>query len=98
MLNLRIKDQCNSNVSTILYFFDIQSDQSTQQGYVLDSIYNEYNKNLFIFPMDAEFDLGIIKILKEQYNVTKTPTIIVNEKEKFEGLTPKKEIVEVLVS
>ena len=47
--------------------------------------------------MDAEFDLGIIQILKKEFNVTTTPTIIINEKEKLEGLTPKKKIVEALV-
>jgi len=96
LLYLKMKNECNSNISTILYFFSINSDECIQQGYVLDSLYNKYSENLFIFPIDADFDLGIIKILKERYNVTQTPTIIVNEKIKFVGLTPKDKIEPVL--
>ena len=97
MMNLRLKENCNSSRSTILYFFDTHSDESAEQGYVLDSLYSQYKNNIFIFPIDAEFNMGIIKLLKSNYNVTVTPTIIVNEEKKFEGLTSKEKIEEALL-
>ena len=96
MMNLELKQECNSSRSTLLYFFDVYSDESAQQGYVLDSVYNQYEEDIFIFPMDAEFDMGIINLLKNEFNITRTPTIIIDETEKLEGLTPKNEIEEIL--
>lgn len=95
MTVLNMKKQCKMNISTILYFWGLDS-ASQSQGYVLDSVTEEFKEKVLVVPMDYNFDLGIIKILSKQFNVTKTPTIIVNEKTKLEGLTAKKDIVDVM--
>ncbi|MFZ3077345.1 MAG: hypothetical protein WA139_02725 [Candidatus Aenigmatarchaeota archaeon] len=84
MFAIKMKDICKTNVSTIMYFWDI-SPESQQQGYVLDSISEKYGSSALVIPLDYNFDLGIIKILSRQFNVTKAPTIIINEKTKLEG-------------
>lgn len=96
ILTLEMRKKCNFNISTILYFWDAESTECKIQGYVLDSITYEYGNRVLIVPLDYNFDLGIIKIIAKQFNVTTTPTIIVNEKIKFEGLTTKNDIISAL--
>ncbi len=94
MLTRKMKDMCDTNVSTILYFFDTASDVSKQQGYVLDSLTNQYGSSrVLVVPLDYNYNIGIIRILRTQFNVTSTPTVIVDEKNKLEGLTSKADIV-----
>jgi hypothetical protein len=96
MLTKEMKNTCDTNVSTILYFFDTSSEASKQQGYVLDSITNQYGaKRVLVVPLDYNFNLGMIKILRVQYNVTSTPTLVINEKTKLEGSVSKAEIVQI---
>jgi len=94
MLTQKMYEMCNRNISTMLYFFDTTSYASKQQGYVLDSITNEYGaERVLVVPLDYNFDMGIIRILRAQFNVTSAPTIVVNEKTKLEGLNSKADIV-----
>lgn len=94
MLAIKLRERCKTNVTTILYFFDAYSANSLKQGYVLDSITAQYESNILVVPLDYNFDSGIIKILAAQFNVTKTPTVIINEKIKIDWLASKKEIID----
>lgn len=96
MFTIKMKNICKTNVSTILYFWDI-SPESQQQGYVLDSISEKYGSGALVVPLDYNFDLGIIKILSKQFSVTKVPTIIINEKTKLEGPVSSAEIGKYMV-
>lgn len=91
MFTLKSKESCGTNVSTILYFWDL-SPESQQQGYVLDSLTEKYGSRVLVIPLDYNFDLGIIRILTKQFNVTKTPAVIINEDTKLEGLRSRAQI------
>lgn len=94
MLTQKVKDSCDTNVSTILYFFDTASDESKQQGYILDSITNQYgSKKVLVVPLDYNYNIGIIRILRTQFNVSSTPTLVINEETKLEGVASKADIV-----
>lgn len=95
MFTLKMNDICKTNTSTILYFWDLSS-ESQQQGYVLDSVSEKYDPEVFVVPLDYNFDLGIIRILAKQFNVTKAPAVLINEKTKIEGLASRAEIEKYL--
>lgn len=80
----KLKRECNVNENLILYFYDQDHEDSNRQGYVLDSLVNS-KKNVHIFSFDRSFE--IIKFLIDNYGINVAPTMIINEKEKFEGLT-----------
>jgi len=80
----KLKRECNVNENLILYFYDQDHEDSNRQGYVLDSLVNS-KKNVHIFSFDRSFE--IIKFLVDNYDINVAPTMIINEKEKFEGLT-----------
>ena len=96
MLTLKMREQCEEEINTVLYFFDVDSFESRQQGYVLDAITNEYGNTTLVVPLDAGFNSGIIKILKQQFKVTSTPFVVVNEKVTLEGVQTKSTILAAL--
>jgi len=47
------------------------------------------------FALDYDVDLNVIRLLKSVYNVTTTPTLIINDK-KYTGLVELGQLEEVL--
>ena len=90
MMTKQMKETCDMDLTTVLYFWDLTT-TSKQQGYVLDSI-REANENVLVIPIDYNFDLGIIKLLKTDYEINSAPTILINEDIKLEGLKSREEI------
>jgi len=89
---------CGVKSPTILYFYDINSESCREQGKVLDHIVYEYNKlgkHITVLSIDKNFDEPIVKVLKESFNITKAPTLIIENK-KFESFTSEKIIENTL--
>ena len=79
----KLKNQCDSDYDLILYFYDQNQDDSENQGYILDKLVKSDNVTIFYFDRDFE----IISFLINRYDIKKSPTIIINEDIKFEGIT-----------
>jgi len=80
-----LKKDCGYKINTILYFYDISHQESLNQGYILDSLVESRN-DVHIFSFDRNFSEPALETLKLHYNITKAPTIIINDKIKKEGL------------
>ncbi len=73
------------NISTILYFYKINDELSIRQGYAIDEIVRNY-KDVYVFSFDIDYDKDpLLDTVKIQYNITKAPSIIVNDKLKHEN-------------
>lgn len=82
-----LKQECNYNYTTILFFYDKNQDNSLRQGSVLDALVN-IKKNTNIFSFDRTFEEDpTLETVKIHYNITSSPTLIINDKIKKEGLT-----------
>jgi len=90
-------EKCNENYITILFFYSNKREyitESEKQGYVLGYFADKYGyEKLKVYSIDADLDLGVVKMLKEQYNITILPTTIINEKV-FAGFTEKEKFEE----
>ena len=104
MLAKKTKEVCNVDSHTILYFYingqsctgdeckDLCGDCDAQ-AFILDYLKKTYGEKVLIFSFNLEnANEPMVAILKDSYNITKYPTIVVDDK-KFEGLTSKEEIV-----
>lgn len=81
-----LKKQCNYNYTTILFFYDSGDEVSIRQGHVLDALVN-INPNTHIFSFDRLFtDDPTLETVKLHYNITGSPTLIINNKIKQESL------------
>ena len=91
------KENCNSSVNTILYFYAIEDCTDCEaQGHVLSFLKQRYPQELMVFALDMNEELYSLNLLKNIYNVTKAPTLIVNN-EKYENLIDSKELESLLV-
>lgn len=92
-----LKQECDIKDQVILYFYTPAESQSEMQGYVLDRIVENSNGTINVFSINKDFeDDGAIDSLILYYNITQSPTIIINGEIKKEGYVSYSEIVELL--
>jgi glutaredoxin len=91
------KKNCNSSVNTVLYFYSIKDCNECQaQGFVLSFLKEKYPSDIMVFAMDKDEDLYSLNLIKDTYNVTKAPTLVINN-QKYEGLSDINELKSLLV-
>ncbi|MDD5416394.1 MAG: hypothetical protein PHU12_00280 [Candidatus Aenigmarchaeota archaeon] len=95
MLSNQIKERCDMKFTTVLYLWDTDL-ESKQQGYILDAIREDHQDDLLVIPLDYNFNIGIINLIKKDHDVTSAPTIIINEQTKLVGLQNRETIEKLL--
>jgi hypothetical protein len=73
---------CNSSFQYILFFYSNQQNkypQSEEAGRILDLISKDY-PNLSIYSFDINLESELIQKLITKYNITKAPTVIIDDK------------------
>lgn len=83
-----IKEKCPGEFSTIAYFyskFNGTNEQRVMDMLLLDFKYRCGPKTVYItFPIDL--NVSSINLFMKKYNITSVPSILIDEKYKFEGL------------
>ena len=91
-----LKKECNYNYTTILFFYDAGDETSVRQGYVLDALVKT-NQNTHIFSFDRLFaDDPTLETVKLHYNVTNSPTLVINNKVKQEGIIDLDDLIKLI--
>ena len=86
-----LNDNCKTeDKPIILFFYDTNDQASIQQGYILDSLVNK--EKATVFSIDREFDDPLLETVKHYYNITSSPTVIINFNLTREGLTSLAEL------
>lgn len=72
--------ECNMTTNPILFFYSNQEDCNSceQQGFVL-SYLRKALPGVYVYSFDANLDISAIRALKLNYNVTKTPALVIND-------------------
>lgn len=83
LLAQQFKDICNKDVVLVLYFFSSSPEKSCNdcgpQGTILSYLKNKFQEKLLVFSIDADFDQEpMIPTLLADYNVTRTPSVVVD--------------------
>jgi hypothetical protein len=93
LLIKQFKKECNSKLNIILFFYSnkISKDKSEAQGYVLDYIYRKYSDKVLIYAFDSDIDTPALNAIKNIYNISSTPSLVINERV-FEGLLNSEQI------
>ena len=91
-----LREKCGKENEIILFFYDVtDNEESLKQGFALDKLVNK-NPKLIVFSIDREFEEPMLKTIKEFYNITKGPSIIINFEKKFERYVSEGELKEFL--
>ncbi|NMJ76856.1 hypothetical protein GLU64_00375 [Nanohaloarchaea archaeon] len=85
-------ERCKKNTTLIFYFFD-DSVQSQRQGAVLTEYYREVDNSSYIFSFNLEKeDSSVLNMLREGYNVTDGPAVVLNGDRTYRRYVPLKEL------
>lgn len=79
-----IKEKCNADYKFVLYFYQDEPENleiKSQQvviARVLGDLKQEKGSEIILIPLAGDFDLGVINLLKETYNVKEYPSVVVD--------------------
>jgi|SRR3989344_546232 len=90
-----LRKECDYNFNTVLFFYDINHQESLNQGYILDSLV-ESKKDVHVFSLDRNFEESSLETVKFHYNISYSPSLIINDKIRKEGLASLEELKEIL--
>jgi hypothetical protein len=74
-----IKANCNKTRPLILYFYTVNNDNCIAQGHILDAVQSKYNLST-IYAIDYDAKNPSVSVIKEIYNISSTPSLVIDEK------------------
>lgn len=79
--SVELKKLCNANYSTIIYFYSQYNKPPEQlfQDMVLWDLKQKCGNKIIYITFPVDMDISTIGVVKSIYNVTKTPSILINE-------------------
>jgi len=91
----KVKKICDSNYTTVLYFYTWDCDKCPLQGFYL-SYYKKIAPNdLMIFALQADLDVAVVEALALNYNITEYPSLVINGKNVHSGFFDKDALKEI---
>ena len=93
----KVKKDCNLDQQIISFFYrnSVDCKKCDDQSFVLTDIKNELKDKISIFAFDMDLNITNIELLKEYYNISEYPCIIINEK-KYCGIQSKDGIMNII--
>lgn len=97
MYSDRLQDKCDYNATTMLYFSENlfkngDCDECERQGSELTLLKRQHDGDVLVFTIPRKLEDGMVEVLERQFNVTESPTIVVNGEEKVEGFNTAGEL------
>lgn len=89
--SINLKKKCNADYINLLYFYQndpslsVKSEQDTQ-SIILKELKEQKGSGLMLIPLPVDMDIASINVIKNTYNITKTPTLFIDERIKFDGV------------
>lgn len=94
VLSSKVKEKCNADYSTILYFYsNANCTDCQEQGKELSKIKQEFGEKVRIYSFDGDLGSPIVAAFKNKYRVSAYPSIVLNENETINGLRSKEWVV-----
>lgn len=91
---IELKRACNASYTNLVYFYSHYNTtmQEHVQSVVLMDLKNERGADMMLIPLPIDMDITTIEIIKEQYGIKTTPTLLIDEEIKLEGMQKKEDI------
>jgi len=99
LLAIESKQQCQMDIVPILYFYSKDCSSCPTQGTILSYYKKIFGEKVLVFPinLDLRSQEPMVDILISQFNITKDPTLIIDNK-KYEGVVKKDRMKEIICS
>ncbi|MBS3127885.1 hypothetical protein J4410_01975 [Candidatus Woesearchaeota archaeon] len=93
----QLNKECDEDYVPILFFYQVDDTLSERQGFILDEISESYEGKVLVLSFDKEYkDEPLIMSLRDFYDVTFAPTLIIDLEKKYEGMQYIEELHVVL--
>ncbi|OYT42542.1 MAG: hypothetical protein B6U86_00020 [Candidatus Altiarchaeales archaeon ex4484_43] len=91
---IELKRNCNASYTNVVYFYSGLNETIEEyvQGIVLMDLKESCGRDMMLIPLATDLNITTIEIIKQQYDITTTPTILIDEKIKLEGLQKRKDL------
>ncbi|MDY6788965.1 MAG: hypothetical protein SVV03_03290 [Candidatus Nanohaloarchaea archaeon] len=91
------RDRCGKNSATLMYFFG-DNIQSTRQGSVITEVRKENQGKIFVFTFqaDTESNTPVVDMIQRDFNITSTPTMVINNQRVLKGFKSKQQLEQEL--
>ncbi|MEF8847454.1 MAG: thioredoxin family protein [Candidatus Paceibacterota bacterium] len=92
-----LREKCDYRTNTVLFFTEDlfgnpDCEQCSMIGSELSLLKRKYGEELLVFTMPMNIEDGAVKMLEQQYNVTSTPTLIINGEKHIGSFNSSREI------
>lgn len=100
--SMKIKDECDDNFNTIVYLYNYSEEDLTKQAEqnvwskVLEGVKSEKGDEVLLIPFAVDTSLASLNAMLGEFNVTRYPVVIINEKEVLTELRTKEEVISLL--
>ena len=96
-----LKEKCQTNYTNLIYFYAQnptleQKGKQDTQALILKDLKDKYGADLMLIPLPIDLNIATINILKESYNIIDVPTLLIDEKNKLDGVKSVEEIEKVI--
>lgn len=99
--SIELKNQCNFSYHNIIYLYRIEDkkngnpDEKTQSLVMLE-LKDKCGNKMMLIPLTSDINLIVIDSIIRQFNITKFPAVIIDEKTVFQGLTSLESLQKVV--
>jgi hypothetical protein len=95
LLSLNVKEKCGKDIVPVLYFYSKECERCIEQGDVLDKLRSE-DKRLAVFTIDINLNESIITVIKNTYNITEAPSLVVEKNTSLKGFTSEEQLKQAI--
>lgn len=89
----KTKEECsNYDPNTVLFFTEQDCEACAQQGEILSDLKRLHGDDLLVFVVYTDLEDSMIDLLKEKYNITSPPAIVLNRNTTYHSLTSRQNI------
>ncbi|MEM3154069.1 MAG: hypothetical protein QW165_00685 [Candidatus Woesearchaeota archaeon] len=75
----KLNRECDKPYLPIIFFYEIDQDESERQGFILQDLSKDYEQQLIVLTLDKDYkDEPLVNVLVKNYNVTESPTLIID--------------------
>ncbi len=93
IVDKKLQTDCGSKTNTILFYFKQSDESSEQQGKILDELVDTYD--IHVFAIEYQYS-NEMEFMEDYYEITSTPTLVVNFQHKLPGLVSKEQLIPLL--
>ena len=97
LLAMESKEKCDLDIVPIIYFYSTDCPSCPNQGTILTYFKKLFEEKVLVFPinLDLRYEEPMVEIVMGQFNVTKQPTLIIDNK-RYEGVIKKEQMQEII--